>query len=61
MDIDGRAIQRPVQDVTWTPAMTEKHGYKHFMQKEIFEQPRAVRDTLACRIALDSSLVRLDT
>jgi glucosamine--fructose-6-phosphate aminotransferase (isomerizing) len=60
MDIDGRAIQRPVQHVTWTPAMTEKRGYKHFMQKEIFEQPRAVRDTLAGRIALDSSRICLD-
>jgi len=49
------AIQRPVQHVTWTPAMTAKHGYEDFMRKEIFEQPRAVRDTLAGRIALDSS------
>src|SRR6266404_6464475 len=60
MDIDGRTIQRPVQHVTWTPAMTEKCGYKHFMQKEIFEQPRAVRDTLLDRISSDSSRVCLD-
>ncbi len=58
--MDG-AIQRPVQHVTWTPAMTAKHGYEDFMQKEIFEQPRAVRDTLAGRIALDSSPVCVDT
>jgi len=60
MDIDGHTIQRPMQHVTWTPAMTEKRGYKHFMQKEIFEQPRAVRDTLLDRISPDSSTVCLD-
>jgi glucosamine--fructose-6-phosphate aminotransferase (isomerizing) len=60
MDIDGHTIQRPMQHVTWTPAMTEKRGYKHFMQKEIFEQPRAVRDTLLDRISPDSSRVCLD-
>ncbi len=40
--------------------MAEKGGYKHFMQKEIFEQPRAVRDTLSGRISLDSGKVFLD-
>ncbi len=60
MDIDGHTIQRPMQHVTWTPAMTEKRGYKHFMQKEIFEQPRAVRDTLLDRISPDSSRICLD-
>ncbi len=60
MDIDGHTIQRPMQHVTWTPAMTEKRGYKHFMQKEIFEHPRAVRDTLLDRISPDSSRVCLD-
>jgi glutamine---fructose-6-phosphate transaminase (isomerizing) len=60
MDIDGRVIQRPVQHVTWTPAMTEKHGYKHFMQKEIFEQPQAVRGTLANHVARNSSRVCFD-
>ena len=45
MDLDGNAIQRAVQHISWDPIMAEKGGYKHFMQKEIFEQPRAVRDT----------------
>ena len=40
--------------------MAEKGGFKHFMQKEIFEQPRAVRDTLSGRISLDSGKVFLD-
>jgi len=60
IDLDGRAIQRPVQHVTWDPIMAEKGGFKHFMQKEIFEQPRAVRDTLLGRMSLDSGKVFLD-
>jgi glucosamine--fructose-6-phosphate aminotransferase (isomerizing) len=60
LDFDGRAIQRPVQHVTWDPIMAEKGGFKHFMQKEIFEQPRAVRDTLLGRISLETGKVFLD-
>jgi glucosamine--fructose-6-phosphate aminotransferase (isomerizing) len=60
MDFDGKPVQRAVQHVTWDPIMAEKGGYKHFMQKEIFEQPRAVRDTLNGRISLDSGKVFLD-
>ena len=43
----------PVHHITWSPAMAEKAGYKHFMQKEIFEQPRAVIDTFRGRIDPD--------
>ena len=53
-DLDGKALQRPAQQVAWDPIMVEKGGYKHFMQKEIFEQPRAVRDTLLGRISQDT-------
>ncbi len=60
IDFEGRAIQRPVQHVTWDPIMAEKGGFKHFMQKEIFEQPRAVRDTLLGRLSLDTGKVFLD-
>jgi glucosamine--fructose-6-phosphate aminotransferase (isomerizing) len=60
LDFEGRAIQRAVQHVTWDPIMAEKGGFKHFMQKEIFEQPRAVRDTLLGRISLESGKVFLD-
>jgi glucosamine--fructose-6-phosphate aminotransferase (isomerizing) len=60
IDFEGRAIQRPVQHVTWDPIMAEKGGFKHFMQKEIFEQPRAVRDTLLGRMSLDTGKVFLD-
>ncbi len=60
MDFEGRPVQRAVQHITWDPIMAEKGGFKHFMQKEIFEQPRAVRDTLNGRISLDSGKVFLD-
>ena len=59
-DFDGKPIERPVQHIVWDPIMAEKGGFKHFMQKEIFEQPRAVRDTLSSRISLDSGKVFLD-
>jgi glutamine---fructose-6-phosphate transaminase (isomerizing) len=60
MDHDGRPVNRPAQHVSWDPIMAEKGGYKHFMQKEIFEQPRAVRDTLLGRISQDTGRIFLD-
>jgi len=60
MDFDGQIIERPVQHITWDPILAEKGGFKHFMQKEIFEQPRAVRDTLVGRVSLDSGKVFLE-
>ena len=59
-DLDGKPVDRPAHQVTWDPIMAEKGGYKHFMQKEIFEQPRAVRDTLLGRISQDTGKVFLD-
>ena len=46
MDVDGKEVERTVHVIHWTGAMAEKGGYKHFMLKEIFEQPRAISDTL---------------
>ena len=60
MDHDGNPVNRPAQHVSWDPIMAEKGGYKHFMQKEIFEQPRAVRDTLLGRISQDTGKIFLD-
>jgi glutamine---fructose-6-phosphate transaminase (isomerizing) len=60
MDHDGRPVHRDPQHVAWDPIMAEKGGYKHFMQKEIFEQPRAVRDTLLGRISQDTGKIFLD-
>jgi len=60
LDFDGRPIQRDLHHITWDPIMAEKGGFKHFMQKEIFEQPRAVRDTMLGRISLETGRVFLD-
>ena len=59
-DLDGKPVDRPSHHVSWDPIMAEKGGYKHFMQKEIFEQPRAVRDTMLGRISQDTGKVFLD-
>ena len=56
----GKPVVRQVQHITWDPIMAEKGGFKHFMLKEIFEQPRAVRDTSLGRISLDTGKVFLD-
>jgi glucosamine--fructose-6-phosphate aminotransferase (isomerizing) len=60
LDFEGRVISRPAQHIAWDPIMAEKGGFKHFMQKEIFEQPRAVRDTLLGRISQETGTVFLD-
>ncbi len=59
-DFDGRPIKRQVQHVTWDPIMAEKGGFKHFMLKEIYEQPRAVQETTLGRVSLDAGHVFLD-
>ena len=59
-DFAGKPIQRPVQHVTWDPVLAEKGGFKHFMLKEIYEQPRAVRDTTLGRISQDTGKIFLD-
>jgi len=60
MDFQGQEISRPVQHVTWDPIQAQKSGYKHFMLKEINEQPRAVRDTSLGRVSLATGRVSLD-
>ncbi len=59
-DFDGNAVEPKQQRITWDPIMAEKGGFKHFMLKEIYEQPRAVRDTVRGRISLDTGKVYLD-
>jgi glucosamine--fructose-6-phosphate aminotransferase (isomerizing) len=59
-DFDGNPVAREIQHVTWDPIMAEKGGFKHFMLKEIYEQPRAVRDTTLGRVSLDSGKVFLE-
>ncbi|MCE7962423.1 MAG: glutamine--fructose-6-phosphate transaminase (isomerizing), partial [Acidobacteria bacterium ACB1] len=59
-DFDGNIVEPERQRITWDPIMAEKGGFKHFMLKEIFEQPRAVRDTVQGRVSLDTGKVYLD-
>ncbi len=59
-DFDGNIVEPEQQRITWDPIMAEKGGFKHFMLKEIYEQPRAVRDTSQGRISLDTGKVYLD-
>ena len=61
VDFENNPVERKPQHISWDPIMAEKGGFKHFMQKEIFEQPRAVRDTLLGRISQESGKVFLDS
>jgi glucosamine--fructose-6-phosphate aminotransferase (isomerizing) len=60
LDLEGKQCERQVNLINWSPAMAEKAGYKHFMQKEIFEQPRALIDTFRGRIDPDLGEVMLE-
>ncbi len=57
---DGVESAPKVQHITWDPVLAEKGGYRHFMLKEVFEQPRAVRDTAQGRISVDTGHVFLE-
>jgi glutamine---fructose-6-phosphate transaminase (isomerizing) len=59
-DFEGKALPLKVQRIAWDPIQAEKAGYKHFMLKEINEQPRAIRDTTLGRVSLDTGRVFLD-
>jgi glucosamine--fructose-6-phosphate aminotransferase (isomerizing) len=58
-DFAGNPVTRQVQHVTWDPIQAEKGGFKHFMLKEIYEQPRSVRDTTLGRISQETGHVFL--
>jgi glucosamine--fructose-6-phosphate aminotransferase (isomerizing) len=58
-DFEGTPIHREITRIQWDPIQAEKGGYKHFMLKEIWEQPRAVTDTTLGRVSLDSGKVFL--
>ncbi len=60
-DLAGNLIEKTPKTITWDPIMAEKGGYKHFMLKEIFEQPRAIADTLAGRLIGDEGDVYLES
>ena len=58
-DFDGNPVERKLTRILWDPIQAEKGGYKHFMLKEIWEQPRAVTDTTLGSVSLDSGKVFL--
>jgi glucosamine--fructose-6-phosphate aminotransferase (isomerizing) len=60
IDGAGQPVQRPSRHVDWSPVAAEKQGYKHFMLKEIHDQPTAISDTLMGRISLERGDVDLD-
>jgi glutamine---fructose-6-phosphate transaminase (isomerizing) len=60
-DFAGKPRERSPQRIDWSPAMAEKGGYRHFMLKEIHEQPRAILDTLAGRMRPESGEVFFET
>jgi len=59
-DFEGNPISPAVQRITWDPIAAEKGGFKHYMLKEIYEQPRAVRDTIIGRVSQTTGHVYLD-
>jgi glucosamine--fructose-6-phosphate aminotransferase (isomerizing) len=59
-DASGDIVDRPKRRIDWSPVAAEKQGYKHFMLKEIHEQPTAISDTLMGRISLEQADVSLD-
>ncbi len=58
-DFDGKPVTRQIQHVSWDPIQAEKGGFKHFMLKEIYEQPRAVRDTTLGRVSQETGHIFL--
>ncbi len=58
-DLDGNILDRKSEFINWTPAMADKGGFKHYMLKEIHEQPRALSDTLRGRIFPERGEVNL--
>jgi glucosamine--fructose-6-phosphate aminotransferase (isomerizing) len=57
--VDGRELAKEITTIEWNAAMAEKAGFKHFMQKEIFEQPQAITNTVSGRINPETGLVAI--
>jgi len=60
-DQQDQAVERPPQRLNWDPMLIEKGGFKHFMLKEIHEQPQALQDTLAGRVDFETGQVDFDS
>ena len=60
MDFSGQPVTRRLHHISWDPILAEKGGFKHYTLKEIYEQPRAVRDTALGRISPETGQIFLD-
>jgi glutamine---fructose-6-phosphate transaminase (isomerizing) len=58
--VDGEKVAVRPKHVDWSPVMAEKAGHKHFMHKEIFEQPTAIADTIRGRVSMEDARVHLE-
>jgi glucosamine--fructose-6-phosphate aminotransferase (isomerizing) len=58
--LKGKPVNNEITLISWDPESAEKGGYAHFMLKEIHEQPKAIRDTIADRIKVDESYIHFD-
>ena len=56
---DGTALEKPITTIEWSASMAEKAGFRHFMLKEIFEQPQAILNTVSGRIVPDTGVIDL--
>lgn len=59
-DFRGGSLDKKIEQLAWSPLLIEKGGFKHFMLKEIFEQPQVIRDTLGGRLSLETGRIFLD-
>ena len=59
-DLKGAEVQREITRVMWNPVMAEKGGYRHFMLKEIYEQPHAIMDTIRGRFSQETGAIHLE-
>jgi glucosamine--fructose-6-phosphate aminotransferase (isomerizing) len=59
-NMEGRPVERLPREIRWDPIQAEKGGYERFMKKEIFEQPRAIGDTIGTRVLEDEGDIDLD-
>ncbi|MBN1823836.1 MAG: glutamine--fructose-6-phosphate transaminase (isomerizing) [Endomicrobiales bacterium] len=57
---DGREIKRETKNITWDAVQAEKGGYKHFMLKEIYEQPQTIQDTILGRLFIGEQKIYLE-
>jgi glucosamine--fructose-6-phosphate aminotransferase (isomerizing) len=59
-DFEGRPVNKAVTTISWSPSMAEKGGYRHFMLKEIYEQPRSIADTIRGRVFPETGEVAIE-